>query len=270
MEVLSPVSNLGRSPIRSEEPEVPSPVVRELISNAIAHRDYTRNGSVRVRVLPDVLEVSSPGAFPSGVTWESLIGGKLESVPRDPAIAVYLGMLGALEQVNRGFEVFRKFRKDNGPNSIVYEELGAGTTVIRVKLHAYRPSDPEPQEFPIRRSNIECRIGSSRQELSAAFHLIYEQYLKAGLMKPNSYRMRVTPYHLLPSTEVLVALDRGVVTCTLSLVRDGKLGLPMEACITRKSPANAYGVYRWQKCRIWPPRMTRRKKLSPGCLASCP
>ncbi len=80
-----------------------------------------------------------------------------------------------------------------------------------------------------RRSDIECRISSSRQELFAAFHLIYQQYLESGLMKPNSYRMRVTPYHLLPSTEVLVALDRGAVTCTMSVVRDGELGLPMEA-----------------------------------------
>jgi hypothetical protein len=80
-----------------------------------------------------------------------------------------------------------------------------------------------------RRSDIECRIGASREDLFAAFHLVYEEYLRAGLMKPNSSRMRVTPYHLLPGTEVLVALDRGAVTCTMSLVRDGKLGLPMES-----------------------------------------
>ena len=80
-----------------------------------------------------------------------------------------------------------------------------------------------------RRSGIECRIGSSREELFAAFHLVYEQYLRSGLMKPNSYQMRVTPYHLLPSTEVFVALNRSDVTCTMSLVRDGEMGLPMES-----------------------------------------
>ena len=36
-----------------------------------------------------------------------------------------------------------------------------------------------------RRSDIECRIGSSREELFAAFHLVYEQYLRSGLMQPN-------------------------------------------------------------------------------------
>ena len=80
-----------------------------------------------------------------------------------------------------------------------------------------------------RRSDTECRIGSSPKELFAAFHLVYEQYLRSGLVKPNAYRMHITPYHLLPSTEVLVALDRGAVTCTMSVARDGELGLPMES-----------------------------------------
>jgi hypothetical protein len=78
-----------------------------------------------------------------------------------------------------------------------------------------------------RRGDIECRIGSSREELFAAFRLVYGQYVRAGLMKQNPYQMRVTPYHLLPTTEVIVALDRGTVTCTMTLVRDGELGLPM-------------------------------------------
>jgi hypothetical protein len=80
-----------------------------------------------------------------------------------------------------------------------------------------------------RRSDIECRIGSSREELFAAFNLVYEQYLRSWLMKPNLYWMRIAPYHLLPSTEVLVGLDRGAVTCTMSFVRDAELGLPMES-----------------------------------------
>ena len=80
-----------------------------------------------------------------------------------------------------------------------------------------------------RRSDIECRAASSREEIFDAFHLVYEQYQRSGLMQPNPCRMRITPYHLLPSTEVLVALEGGTMTCTMSVVRDGELGLPMES-----------------------------------------
>ena len=80
-----------------------------------------------------------------------------------------------------------------------------------------------------RRTNVECRVSSSPDELFAAFRLVYEQYQRSGLMNPNKCGLRITPYHLLPTTEVLVALERRQVTCTMSLVCDSDNGLPMEA-----------------------------------------
>lgn len=72
------------------------------------------------------------------------------------------------------------------------------------------------------------KIASGPEELKAAFRLVYQSYLRCGLTKPNPYRMRVTPFHLLSTTEVFVAVHRGEVICTMTLVRDGRLGLPME------------------------------------------
>jgi len=80
-----------------------------------------------------------------------------------------------------------------------------------------------------RQSRVECRIGSTVEDLFAAFTLVYEQYRRTGMMKPNACRMRITPYHLLPTTEVLVTREQGTVTCTMSLVCDGLRGLPMES-----------------------------------------
>ena len=79
-----------------------------------------------------------------------------------------------------------------------------------------------------RRRDIEVKAADGRDELFGAFQLVYDAYLRSGLTKPNAYGLRVTPYHLLPTTEVFVALDRRKVICTVSLVRDGELGLPME------------------------------------------
>jgi len=72
------------------------------------------------------------------------------------------------------------------------------------------------------------RIATRRNELLDAFRLVYQAYLRAGLCEPNPHRMRVTPYHLLPTTEVLVAVSDSNVAATMTLVRDGGLGLPME------------------------------------------
>lgn len=76
--------------------------------------------------------------------------------------------------------------------------------------------------------DIEYRIATSQDEREAAFRLVYQSYLEAGLGQPNRYQMRVTPYHLLPSTEVFVAVLGSETVFTVSLIGDGQLGLPME------------------------------------------
>lgn len=44
--------------------EMPPEVVREAIVNAVAHRDYTCNGSIQVMLFSDKLEVWNPGTLP--------------------------------------------------------------------------------------------------------------------------------------------------------------------------------------------------------------
>jgi len=79
------------------------------------------------------------------------------------------------------------------------------------------------------RSKLAVKIASQPREIQEALGLVYQAYRRCGLIEPNPFRMRVTPYHLRETTEIFVAILGGEVTCTLSLVRDGELGLPMES-----------------------------------------
>jgi hypothetical protein len=72
-------------------------------------------------------------------------------------------------------------------------------------------------------------VASTRADREGAFRLAYQSYLRAGLCGPSASRLRATPYQLLPSTDIFIARLRGEVISTLSLVRDGELGLPLEA-----------------------------------------
>ncbi len=87
---------------------------------------------------------------------------------------------------------------------------------------------PPPHLTVPRKHSIECRIANSKDDRLAAFRLIYEHYVKAGLIPPNRFRYRVTPYQLLPSTQVFLAVQDEKPICTVSLVADGTPGLPME------------------------------------------
>ena len=74
-------------------------VVREAILNAIAHRDYSRPGSIFIRQAPDLLEVVSPGGLPSGITTENMLW---RQDPRNRRIADVLERCGLVDRSGQG------------------------------------------------------------------------------------------------------------------------------------------------------------------------
>jgi len=73
------------------------------------------------------------------------------------------------------------------------------------------------------------KVAEQPDEFWSAFHLVYQNYLQTGLIRPNPRRLRVTPWHLLPTTSVFIGVYDDEVVCTASLVADGELGIPMES-----------------------------------------
>lgn len=118
-------------------------VARELISNAIAHRDYQLQGTVKVSITPEALEVYSPGRFLPELSWNQLIDCIAPvSSPVDEAISLYLLNLLVFEGIGRGFDVFKEYIKENGSDSIICKELPGPTTYIRLLRRANRRITP--------------------------------------------------------------------------------------------------------------------------------
>lgn len=75
-------------------PEIPEDVIREAITNAVMHRDYShfvRGEHVAVDVYPDRVEVISPGGFWGSRTKENLDAGVSQT--RNQALALLLRMV---------------------------------------------------------------------------------------------------------------------------------------------------------------------------------
>ena len=51
-----------------QRPEVPDVALREVMVNALAHRDYTIAAPVRVLIFDDRVEIRTPGTLPNSVT----------------------------------------------------------------------------------------------------------------------------------------------------------------------------------------------------------
>jgi hypothetical protein len=72
------------------------------------------------------------------------------------------------------------------------------------------------------------RPARTRDEAEQAFRLLHDAYVDAGFMVPCASRMRVTPFHRMPGTALLVATREDRVRGTVTVIPDGAGGLPMD------------------------------------------
>ncbi|RIK77613.1 hypothetical protein DCC62_09295 [candidate division KSB1 bacterium] len=100
--------------VRREQPFCPPDVVREVVVNAVAHRDYSIAGSqIRLFFFDNHLEVRSPGRLPNSMTLESIRFYNYES--RNPLLAQFLNRLGFMEEFGSGIpNMIRQMRAHNG------------------------------------------------------------------------------------------------------------------------------------------------------------
>jgi ATP-dependent DNA helicase RecG len=102
----NPVVTIPVGLVHPEFPRYPTLALREIIVNALAHRDYTVPGAVTLKLYPDRLELSNPGGFVGGVTPQNILHHP--SAPRYPAVFNALARMRLANAANLGVpRVFR-------------------------------------------------------------------------------------------------------------------------------------------------------------------
>ena len=78
----------------------PQEAVREVVVNALAHRDWTRSIDIEIGIYSDRMEVISPGALQNSMTIEKMILGQRS--PRNPIITEVLRDYGYVDSRGMG------------------------------------------------------------------------------------------------------------------------------------------------------------------------
>ncbi len=115
---------------REEKPEYPLPAVREVIVNAVAHRDYQIRGEeIRVLMFIDRVEVYSPGHLPGHVTIENIVE---ERFARNEVIVQVLTDLGFVERLGYGIDrILRQMKDANLPKPKFAETANGFRVTLR-------------------------------------------------------------------------------------------------------------------------------------------
>ena len=134
--LTSPIHYEGMK--RREPLEVPEEALREILYNAIAHKDYT-GAPIQMRVWDDYVEIWNEGGLPIGYTPDTLLK-KHSSRPRNRNIANAFFKAGFIESWGRGYEkIFEGFKAAGLPMPTIEEADGG----IRVSFQRNNQGNPQ-------------------------------------------------------------------------------------------------------------------------------
>ena len=104
---------------RKNIPRFEEIVVRELVGNALVHRNYTMRGDIFINLYPDHLEIHSPGLLPLGVTPSNIL---TQSIRRNDHLAKIFYDLKLMEREGTGYDKIYSTLLSNGKKVPTIEE----------------------------------------------------------------------------------------------------------------------------------------------------
>lgn len=109
---------------RIEPLEIPEDALREMICNAIVHKDY-RNTFIQMRVWDDHIDLWNSGTFPPEINSENLMTSH-ESHPRNELIAKVFYLAGFIENWGRGYEKIKNAFVSENLQIPTFEQVRGG------------------------------------------------------------------------------------------------------------------------------------------------
>ncbi|MHC1732891.1 MAG: ATP-binding protein [Bacteroidales bacterium] len=178
MKVKTIITEEGK---RDDKPEYPIKAVREIVLNALIHRDYsihTERSPIRLVMYEDRLELENPGGLYGRITIDDL--GKISADTRNPYIAGALEIMLDTENRFSGIPtVISELRKAGMPAPIFSDRRG----VFKVTFNKNIEDNNLINDFERDILNY-CTIPRSREELTKRFGFETPAYFMKTYISP--------------------------------------------------------------------------------------
>ncbi len=160
--------SLGRGMQRIEQHELPMEAAREIVVNAVAHRDYHVAGDgIRLFLFRDRMEVYSPGGLAGPVTIANIKDARFS---RNPVIVQVLSDLGYIERLGYGVDRVIDVMRERNLREPQFTETGGG---FRAALYKNEQADSTEGGVPTITGVFRDQPVNPRQEAAL-------QYLLSG------------------------------------------------------------------------------------------
>jgi len=113
--------------------EYPIKAIREVIRNAVVHRDYSLTGrDIKVAVFDNMVEITSPGTLLPSIDYSAM--ESRQSDARNKVIAPVFKHLGIIDQWGNGLQLIAREMPNYPHIKLIYKEVGASFQVQFVNL----------------------------------------------------------------------------------------------------------------------------------------
>jgi len=151
--------------------------------NAVAHRDYTSNGSVQVMLFADRLEIWNPGTLPASLTIEKLRHPH-GSVPHNPLLAEPLYLTKYIERMGTGTgDMIHQCQEIGLPEPQFSISDGFVTTIWRKPYRDNAITGEVTEE--IKRIVLVVNKEMKRVEIQHALGLRHEDHFRDAYLTPG-------------------------------------------------------------------------------------
>lgn len=141
-------------------PEYPPAAIRELLVNAVAHRDYNHQGdTIHLNFFADHLEIQSPGTLPGPITVDNLLTARFS---RNPVLVQVLSDMGYVERLGYGLTRVMSTTRAAGLPPPHFSEVGGS---FRATVFSGFGSPKAPDEALL----AELALLNTRQQLALKY-----------------------------------------------------------------------------------------------------
>ena len=168
---------------REDKPEYPIVALREVILNALIHRDYsihTDLSPITIRVFKDRIEVENPGGLYGRMTINEL--GKTIADTRNPFIAKAMEIIGETENRFSGIPIIRRQMSEFRLPAPVFESRRGS---FKVTMFNGQETSESKNDNSLSRQILDyCSVWRTRADLKEHFGQLTSSYLMSYFVNP--------------------------------------------------------------------------------------
>ncbi len=174
---------------RKETWQYPLAVIRELLLNAVIHKDYRNPTDIMIKIYDDHIRFVNPGSLMGGLVPEDLLKGDYIALHRNKLLAEAFYLRGDIEKFGTGFYRIQSELKNSPDLRLMLEShngvTGSGLDVVPQVTPQDTPQDTSQYTPQVQKMVLILQNSHTREEIQELLGLSDREYVRKMYINPS-------------------------------------------------------------------------------------